>query len=298
MANQEQNPPQQEQPFVAAKQVSFNLEDIILDTNNEVPFLYLEHNNKDYFKCVSDFISKCCLRKPFIRSPNMYKEYLAEFWYSAIALENSKVSFSVPTGGIYGEVGVNTFRNAIGAHYLPHSSEYIVPPSIDIVRQWFPTIRFGEEVSAKGTLRKSLIPLRWSWSFKKQKSTAISSTEAKYIALSGCCSQILWMRSQLTDYGFQFNKIPLYCDNKSVIYLCCNSVQHSRAKHIDIRYHFIKEQVENGIVELYFVRTEYQLADIFTKPLPRERFNFLIDKLGMKSMSPETLKRLAEETDE
>ncbi|GJW96723.1 hypothetical protein Tco_0178531 [Tanacetum coccineum] len=135
-----------------------------------------------------------------------------------------------------------------------------------------------------------------SWSSKKQKSTAISSTKAEYIALSGCCSQILWMRSQLTDYGFKFNKIPLYCDNKSAIALCCNNVQHSRAKHIDIRYHFIKEQVENGIVELYFVRTEYQLADIFTKPLPRERFNFLIDKLGMRSMSPETLKRLAKET--
>nr|GFC07813.1 retrovirus-related Pol polyprotein from transposon TNT 1-94 [Tanacetum cinerariifolium] len=57
-------------------------------------------------------------------------------------------------------------------------------------------------------------------------------------------------------------------------------------------------QVENGVVELYFVRTEYQLADIFTKPLPRERFNFLIDKLCMKSMSLDTLKRLAEETDE
>ncbi|GKA73859.1 retrovirus-related pol polyprotein from transposon TNT 1-94 [Tanacetum coccineum] len=80
--------------------------------------------------------------------------------------------------------------------------------------------------------------------------------------------------------------------------LCCNNVQHSRAKHIDIRYHFIKEQVENGIVEIYFVRTEYQLADIFTKPLPQDRFNFLIDKLGMKSMSPETLKSLAEETEE
>ncbi|GJT03319.1 retrovirus-related pol polyprotein from transposon TNT 1-94 [Tanacetum coccineum] len=137
-----------------------------------------------------------------------------------------------------------------------------------------------------------------SWSSKKQKSTAISSTEAEYIALFGCCSQILWMRSQLTDYGFQFNKIPLYCDNKSVIALCCNNVQHSRAKHIDIRYHFIKEQVENGIVELYFVWIEYQLADIFTKPLLRERFNFLIEKLDMKSMSPETLKSLAEETDE
>ncbi|GKB52820.1 hypothetical protein Tco_0903573 [Tanacetum coccineum] len=137
-----------------------------------------------------------------------------------------------------------------------------------------------------------------SWSSKKQKSTAISSTEAEYIALSGCCAQILWMRSQLTDYGFTFNKIPLYCDNKSAIALCCNNVQHSRAKHIDVRYHFIKEQVENGIVELYFVRTEYQLADIFTKPLPRERFNFLIEKLGMRSMSPETLKRLTEEEDE
>nr|GEZ02993.1 hypothetical protein [Tanacetum cinerariifolium] len=72
----------------------------------------------------------------------------------------------------------------------------------------------------------------------------------------------------------------------------------SRAKHIDVRYHFIKEQVENGIVELYFVRTEYQLADIFTKPLPRERFNFLFEKLRIKSMSPDTLKLRAEETDE
>ncbi|GJU64417.1 retrovirus-related pol polyprotein from transposon TNT 1-94 [Tanacetum coccineum] len=137
-----------------------------------------------------------------------------------------------------------------------------------------------------------------SWSSKKQKSTAISSTEAEYIALSGCCLQILWMRSQLTYYGFQFNKIPLYCDNKSAIALCCNNVQHSRAKHIDIRYQFKKEQVENGIVELYFVRTEYQLANIFTKTLPRERFNFLIDKLVMRSMSPKMLKSLAEDTDE
>nr|GEV05071.1 hypothetical protein [Tanacetum cinerariifolium] len=133
-----------------------------------------------------------------------------------------------------------------------------------------------------------------SWLSKKQKSTAISSTKAEYITLFGCCSQILWMRSQQTYYGFQFNKIPLYCDNKSVIALYCNNVQLSRAKHIDIRYHFIKEQVENRIVELYFVRTKH----IFTKPLPRERFNFLIDKLGMKSMSPETLKRLVEEMDE
>ncbi|GKB06312.1 copia protein [Tanacetum coccineum] len=107
-----------------------------------------------------------------------------------------------------------------------------------------------------------------SWSSKKQKSTAFSSTEAEYIALSGCCAQILWMCSQLTYYGFQFNKIPLYCNNKSAIPLCCNNVQHSRAKHIDVHYHFIKEQVENRMVDLYFVQMEYQLADIFTQPLP------------------------------
>nr|GEW72680.1 Gag-Pol polyprotein [Tanacetum cinerariifolium] len=108
-----------------------------------------------------------------------------------------------------------------------------------------------------------------SWSSKKQKSTAISTTEAEYIAMSGCCAQILWMRSQLTDYGFDFNKMPLYCDNRSAIALCCNNVQHSRSKHIDIRHHFIRDQVERGIVELYFVTMDYQLADIFNKALPQ-----------------------------
>nr|GFC11452.1 Gag-Pol polyprotein [Tanacetum cinerariifolium] len=101
-----------------------------------------------------------------------------------------------------------------------------------------------------------------SWSSKRQKSAAISNTEAEYIALSGCCAQILWMRSQLSDYCLGFNKISMYCDNKSAIALCCNNVQHSRSKHIDIRYHFIKEQVEHGVIELYFVNTEYQLADL------------------------------------
>ncbi|GJT80346.1 retrovirus-related pol polyprotein from transposon TNT 1-94 [Tanacetum coccineum] len=137
-----------------------------------------------------------------------------------------------------------------------------------------------------------------SWSSKKQKSTAISTTEAEYIALSGCCAQILWMRSQLSDYGFTFNKIPLYCDNQSAIALCCNNVQHSRSKHIDIRHHFIKEQVENRVVEVYFVETKYQLADIFTKALPRERFELILPLLGMKQLSPETLKELQESANE
>ncbi|GKB32282.1 retrovirus-related pol polyprotein from transposon TNT 1-94 [Tanacetum coccineum] len=84
----------------------------------------------------------------------------------------------------------------------------------------------------------------------------------------------------------------------SVIALYCNNVQHSRSEHIDIRHHFIREQVKNGVVELYFVTTNYQLADIFTKALPRERFEFLLLRLGMNSMTSETLKRLQEVEDE
>ncbi|GJW77463.1 reverse transcriptase domain-containing protein [Tanacetum coccineum] len=133
-----------------------------------------------------------------------------------------------------------------------------------------------------------------SWSSKKQKCTAISTTEAEYVSFSGCCAQILWMRSQLTDYGFDCNKIHLYCDSKSAIALSCNSVQHSTTKHIGVRYHLIKEQVENKIVELYFVKTSYQLADIFIKALAREHFKFLVKRLGMQSITPDELKYLAE----
>nr|GEW62991.1 retrotransposon protein, putative, unclassified [Tanacetum cinerariifolium]GEW63524.1 retrotransposon protein, putative, unclassified [Tanacetum cinerariifolium] len=108
-------------------------------------------------------------------------------------------------------------------------------------------------------------------------------------------SGILWMISQLTDYGLGFNKIPMYFDNKSAIALCNNNVQYSRSKHLDISYHFIKEQVENAVFELYFVIMEFQLADIFTKALCHERIEFLIDKLRMRSFTPETLKELADE---
>nr|GEU32145.1 retrotransposon protein, putative, unclassified [Tanacetum cinerariifolium] len=85
-----------------------------------------------------------------------------------------------------------------------------------------------------------------SWSSKKQDYTALSTAEAEYVSLSACCAQVLWMRTQLTDYGFHFDKIPIYCDSKSAIAISCNPVQHSRTKHIVVRYHFIKEHVKKG----------------------------------------------------
>ncbi|GJX57109.1 retrovirus-related pol polyprotein from transposon TNT 1-94 [Tanacetum coccineum] len=112
-----------------------------------------------------------------------------------------------------------------------------------------------------------------SWMSKKQDCTAMSSAKAEYVALSASCAQVIWMRTQLKDYGFNYNKVPLYYDSQSAIAISCNPVQHSCTKHIQTRYHFIKEQVENGIIELYFIRSEYQLADMFTKALPEERID-------------------------
>ncbi|GJW60969.1 retrovirus-related pol polyprotein from transposon TNT 1-94, partial [Tanacetum coccineum] len=131
-----------------------------------------------------------------------------------------------------------------------------------------------------------------SWMSKKQNCTAMSSAEAEYVALSASCAQVMWMRTQLQDYGFNYNKIPLYCDSQSAIAITCNPVQHSKTKHIHTRYHFIKEQVENGIIELYFVRTEYQLADMFTKALPEDRFKYLVRRIGMRCLTPAELEVL------
>ncbi|GJS54536.1 retrovirus-related pol polyprotein from transposon TNT 1-94 [Tanacetum coccineum] len=105
--------------------------------------------------------------------------------------------------------------------------------------------------------------------------------ESKHVFVSGYCAQVLWMRTQLTDYGFFYDKVPIYCDSNSAIAISCNPVQHTRTKHIDVRYYFIKDHVEKGTIELYFVGTEFQLADLFTKSLPEARFKFLVEKLGM-----------------
>nr|GFB10791.1 hypothetical protein [Tanacetum cinerariifolium] len=120
-------------------------------------------------------------------------------------------------------------------------------------------------------LKKALYGLKQA-PHEWQKSATISSTKAKYIALSGYYAQVLWMRSQLTDYRLGINKIPIF--------------------------HFIKEQVKNEVAELYFVNTEYQLADIFTKALGRERIGFFINKLRMQIFMPETLKQLVDKAEE
>nr|GEZ79705.1 retrovirus-related Pol polyprotein from transposon TNT 1-94 [Tanacetum cinerariifolium] len=97
------------------------------------------------------------------------------------------------------------------------------------------------------------------------------SQKPEYVSLSACCAQVLWMRTQLTDYGFHFDKIPMYCDSKATIAISCNPVQHSRTKHID-------------------------LADLFTRALPVERFKYLVKRLGMRCLTPAELEALENES--
>ncbi|KAJ9545138.1 hypothetical protein OSB04_024845 [Centaurea solstitialis] len=122
-----------------------------------------------------------------------------------------------------------------------------------------------------------------SWTSTEQNCVSTSTAEAEYVAAASCCSQVLWMKTQLLDYGYKLKRVPIYCDSESAIAITSNPVQHSKTKHIDIRYHFIKDNVEKGNIEMFFVQTDFQLADLFTKPLDEKRFNFLVSKLGMLS---------------
>ncbi|KAK0595647.1 hypothetical protein LWI29_008688 [Acer saccharum] len=120
-----------------------------------------------------------------------------------------------------------------------------------------------------------------SWSSKKQNSVSPSSSEAEYIAAGSACTQLLWMKQILKDYEIEQGKMTLYCDNLSAINISKNPVQHSRTKHIDIRHHFIRDLVEHSIVTLEHLPTKNQLADLFTKPLDKERFKTLRMSIGM-----------------
>jgi hypothetical protein len=129
--------------------------------------------------------------------------------------------------------------------------------------------------STSGTcqfLGRSLV----SCASKKQNSVALSTAEAKYIVAGHCCAQLLWMRQTLRDYGYK-----LSCDNESAIRMVDNPVEHSRTKHIDIRYHFLRDHQQKGDIEIAYVSTHNQLVDIFTKPLDEKTFSKLRNELNI-----------------
>jgi len=120
-----------------------------------------------------------------------------------------------------------------------------------------------------------------SWANKKQNSITLSTVETEYISTTSCCFQFLWVKYQLEGYSMFENHILVLCDNTSAINLSKNPIQHSKAKHIQIKHHFIRDYVQKGAFDMSFINTMHQWADIFTKPLAEDRFTFIREHLGM-----------------
>ena len=116
---------------------------------------------------------------------------------------------------------------------------------------------------------------------KKQNFVSLFTAKVKYIAAGNCCSQLLWMKKLLHDYRIPQDTVCVFCDNTSAINLSKNHVQHSKSKHIEIRYHFIRDLVEDKVVCLEFIHTNNQMTDIFTKPFDGPRFELLRKTIGV-----------------
>ncbi|KAM1111108.1 hypothetical protein ACFX13_010490 [Malus domestica] len=126
----------------------------------------------------------------------------------------------------------------------------------------------------------------FSWASVKQNTVALSTAEAEYVSASEATAQSIWLRFVLDDFGeMQTEATPLFCDNMSAISMAKNPVFHQRTRHINRRYHFIRETLQEGVIDLKFCRSEEQLANIFTKALPKDRFNHLRLRLGVKPVS-------------
>jgi hypothetical protein len=124
-----------------------------------------------------------------------------------------------------------------------------------------------------------------SWSSKKQPVVTLSTTEAEFIAAASCACQGVWLRRILGNIGLeQVTNTVIYCDNNSAIKLSKNPVLHGRSKHIDVRFHFLRDLTRDGVVELVYCNTQEQITNIMTKPLKLEAFLKLRDKLGMGMM--------------
>ncbi|GJU73535.1 retrovirus-related pol polyprotein from transposon TNT 1-94 [Tanacetum coccineum] len=125
-----------------------------------------------------------------------------------------------------------------------------------------------------------------SWFSKKKTALAISTTEAEYVSAQKSCQQALWMKQALIDYDVRLDDVPIMCDNKGVIDLSKNPMKHSRTLHIEIRHHFLRNNVQKGHISIKKVSSVDNIADIFTKPLKRESFNYLRLGLGMMEHIP------------
>jgi hypothetical protein len=182
----------------------------------------------------------------------------------------------------------NSHRQAVKRifRYLRHTPDFSLWYSVSssLALHGFSDANFAgcrlDRKSTSGTcqlLGSSLV----SWSSRKQSSVAQFTTEAEYVATASCCSQLLWITYTVSDFGEEYSRVPLQCVSTSAISIAKNPVPHSKTKHIEVRYHFLRDNVEKGKITLIHVPTHDQLADIFTKPLDQATFTRLPGELGV-----------------
>jgi hypothetical protein len=120
-----------------------------------------------------------------------------------------------------------------------------------------------------------------SWCSRKQSSVALSTAEAEYIALSVAVREAVWLHKLLTDlFDHEMDPTTIHCDNQSCVKLSENPVFHDRSKHIEIKYHYIRDMVQRKTVHMQYLPTHEQIVDIFTKPLAKTKFEYLCERLG------------------
>ena len=121
-----------------------------------------------------------------------------------------------------------------------------------------------------------------SWGSKRQSCTAISTTEAEYVAASNATQEAVWIQRLLGQIGqLPPGPVRILCDNQSAISLVHNPAHHQRTKHIDVKFHFIREKQASNFIDIVYIDTQHQLADIFTKPLSTPQFNFIRARIGV-----------------
>ncbi|GJW28795.1 hypothetical protein Tco_0045670 [Tanacetum coccineum] len=178
------------------------------------------------------------------------------------------------------DVDVHVYRSMIGSlMYLTASRPYIMDSPFDLEAFSNSDYR-GTSLDRKSTtggcqfLGSRLI----YWQCKKQTIVANSTTEEEYVAAANCCGQVLWIQNQMMDYGFNFMNTRIHIDNESTISVIKNPVAHSRTKHIEIRFHFIRDCYEKRLIEVIKIHTDSNVADLLTKGFDVTRFNFLVSK--------------------
>ena len=122
---------------------------------------------------------------------------------------------------------------------------------------------------------------RISWSSQRQSVVSLSTAESEYITLAHGAREALWLQRMLNDLGVECDGMPIFVDNQSAIRMAGNSEFHRRSKHIDVRYNFVRDLVRKRVIAVQYVRSEQQLADIFTKPLPGPWFCLMRESMGV-----------------